>query len=333
MKAATSLTGTLGTLLFWNIINLWGAGAKVNIPRLKLTYKDLLTANRSVIFFGHRGFLDFRSMFLDEYRDELFIGAKDTLYSLQLDQPAIDAKEIYWPALPGQEQECALKGKDPFSDCANYVRVLHPYNRSHLLACGTGAFEPLCALVYMGHRGERAFRMEINSVENGRGKCPYDPNRPFASIFIGGELYTGLTADFLGRDPVIFRSLGSRSAMRTELDQRLLQDPKFVAAHLIPDNIDRDNDKVYFFFTEKAMESEGKVRAIYSRIGRICANDAGGQRALVNKWSTFIKARLICSVPGPDGIDTHFDELEDVFVLRTKDEKNPEIYAIFSTIR
>lgn len=39
MKAATSLTGTLGTLLFWNIINLWGAGAKVNIPRLKLTYK------------------------------------------------------------------------------------------------------------------------------------------------------------------------------------------------------------------------------------------------------------------------------------------------------
>ncbi|XP_032892920.1 semaphorin-3G-like isoform X2 [Amblyraja radiata] len=332
MKTATSLTGTLGTLLFWNIINLWGVGAKVNIPRLKLTYKDLQTANRSVIFFGHRGFLDFRSMFLDEYRDELFIGAKDTLYSLQLDQPAIDAKEIYWPALPGQEQECALKGKDPFSDCANYVRVLHPYNRSHLLACGTGAFEPLCALVYMGHRGERAFRMEVNSVENGRGKCPYDPNRPFASIFIGGELYSGLTADFLGRDPVIFRSLGSRSAMRTELDQRLLQDPKFVAAHLIPDNIDRDNDKVYFFFTEKAMESEGKARAIYSRIGRICANDAGGQRALVNKWSTFIKARLICSVPGPDGIDTHFDELEDVFVLRTKDEKNPEIYAIFSTI-
>lgn len=38
-------------------------------------------------------------------------------------------------------------------------------------------------------------------------------------------------------------------------------------------------------------------------------NDAGGQRVLVNKWSTFIKARLVCSVPGPHGIDTHFDEL------------------------
>lgn len=38
-------------------------------------------------------------------------------------------------------------------------------------------------------------------------------------------------------------------------------------------------------------------------------NDAGGQRVLVNKWSTFIKARLVCSVPGPHGIDTHFDHL------------------------
>lgn len=40
-----------------------------------------------------------------------------------------------------------------------------------------------------------------------------------------------------------------------------------------------------------------------------CQNDVGGQRVLVNKWSTFIKARLVCSVPGPHGIDTHFNQL------------------------
>uniref|UniRef100_A0A4W3JQG9 Sema domain, immunoglobulin domain (Ig), short basic domain, secreted, (semaphorin) 3bl n=1 Tax=Callorhinchus milii TaxID=7868 RepID=A0A4W3JQG9_CALMI len=295
---------------------------------------NLLMTNRSVIFFGFRGFLDFRSMFLDEYHDRLFIGAKDTIYSIQLDRGHMDrdTKEIYWPPLSGQREECALKGKDPFTECANYVRVLHPYNRTHLLACGTGAFEPVCGFVNVGHRGEHMFAMEPAGVRNGRGKCPHDPNRPFASTLVGGELYSGLTADFLGRDPVIFRSLGPRSAMRTELDQRLLQDPKFVAAHLIPDTDDKDNNKVYFFFTEKALESEGKSRAVYSRIGRVCANDAGGQRVLVNKWSTFIKTRLICSVPGPEGIDTDFDDLVDVFLLRTKDEKNPEIYGIFSTI-
>lgn len=30
---------------------------------------------------------------------------------------------------------------------------------------------------------------------------------------------------------------------------------------------------------------------------------------LVNRWSSFLKTRLICSVAGPNGIDTHFDDL------------------------
>lgn len=42
----------------------------------------------------------------------------------------------------------------------------------------------------------------------------------------GGELYTGLTADFLGRDSVILRSLGHRSPMRTETDQKILHGNK-----------------------------------------------------------------------------------------------------------
>lgn len=34
------------------------------------------------------------------------------------------------------------------------MRVLQPHNRTHLLACGTGAFQPICALIAVGHRGE-----------------------------------------------------------------------------------------------------------------------------------------------------------------------------------
>lgn len=55
---------------------------------------DLLATNRSVLFLGHRGSLDFRSLYLDEYRDRLFIGGKDTLYSLRLDQTNMDVKEV-----------------------------------------------------------------------------------------------------------------------------------------------------------------------------------------------------------------------------------------------
>uniref|UniRef100_A0A673HEN0 Semaphorin-3G-like n=1 Tax=Sinocyclocheilus rhinocerous TaxID=307959 RepID=A0A673HEN0_9TELE len=238
------------------------------------------------------------------------------------------------PSLPGNREDCILKGKDPETECANFVRLLQPFNRTHLLACGTGAFQPVCAYVNVGQRGEHVFSLDRATVQNGRGKCPHDPKLPFASTFTGGELYSGLTADFLGRDSVILRGLGTRSPMRTETDQRILHEPRFIAAHLIPDSADRDDNKMYFFFTERATETAERdyEGAIHTRIGRLCVNDVGGQRVLVNKWSTFIKARLVCSVPGPHGIQTHFHQLEDVFLLRTKDETNPEIYAIFSTI-
>lgn len=48
-------------------------------------------------------------------------------------------------------------------------------------------------------------------------------------------------------------------------------------------------------------------------------NDFGGHRSLVNKWTTFLKARLICSVPGPNGIDTHFDELRKWLMFDAQD--------------
>uniref|UniRef100_A0A3P8SYD3 Sema domain, immunoglobulin domain (Ig), short basic domain, secreted, (semaphorin) 3bl n=1 Tax=Amphiprion percula TaxID=161767 RepID=A0A3P8SYD3_AMPPE len=308
------------------------SATKLNVPRLRLSYKDLLSTNRSSIFSGHHGQLSLTAVFLDEYRDRLFLGGKDVLYSLLLGPTSSESREIYWPPLPGNREDCIQTGKEPQTECANFVRLLQPYNRTHLLACGTGAFQPMCAFISVGHRGEHVFTMVPLNVENGRGKVPHDPSFPFASTFSGGELYTGLTADFLGRDSVIFRSMGGRSTMRTETDQKLLHDPKFIAAHLIPDNDDRDNDKVYFFFTEKATEAGDREGAIHTRVGRVCANDVGGQRVLVNKWSTFIKARLVCSVAGPHGIDTHFNQLEDVFLLRTKDERNPDVYAIFSTI-
>lgn len=56
----------------------------------------------------------------------------------------------------------------------------------------------------------------------------------------------------------------------------------------------------------------------------------GGQRSLVNKWTTFLKARLVCSVPGTEG-DTNFNQLQDVFLLSSRDRWTPLLYAVFST--
>ncbi|XP_072922579.1 semaphorin-3E-like [Hemitrygon akajei] len=301
-------------------------------PRLRLSFKELWELNRTRVFQGSRRMANLQTMLLDEYQEQLFLGARDLLCSLSLERIDEDYREIHWPGTESQMDSCRLKGRDPLSECANFVRVLHSYNRSHLLACGTGAFDPACSYIRVGRwREDRVFRLESQQIENGRNKCPYDPSKSCASILVGGQLYIGLYADFFGEDAAIFRSSDPYSTIRTEHDNRLLNEPKFVAAHLIADNDDRDDDKVYFFLTEKALESEGGNVAIYSRVARLCANDIGGQRVLVNKWSTFLKTRLICSVLGPNGIETHFDEMEDVFLLQTRDRRNPDVYILFRT--
>ncbi|XP_048410666.1 semaphorin-3E-like isoform X2 [Stegostoma tigrinum] len=328
----TSTTVVSLLLLFVLTLQYFSCSGDPRHPRLRLSHKELWELNRSMVFHGPRGFIDLQTVLLDEYQDRLFVGGRGLIYSLSLDHINKDYQEIYWPATKSQIEGCRIKGKDSMLECANFIRVLHSYNRSHLLACGTGAFDPGCAFIRAGRWAEdRIFKLESQQVEYGRNKCPFDPSKSCASTLVDGRLYIGLYTDFFGEDPAIFRSLGSPSTTRTEHDDRLLKEPKFVAAHLIADNDDRDDDKVYFFFTEKALEADGSSPARYSRVGRLCASDIGGQRVLVNKWSTFIKARLVCSVLGPNGIATHFDEMEDVFLLQTRDYKNPVIYVLFRT--
>uniref|UniRef100_A0A8C2RRP5 Semaphorin 3E n=1 Tax=Capra hircus TaxID=9925 RepID=A0A8C2RRP5_CAPHI len=327
--------GHLVTWLLWGyLLELWTGGhtADTPHPRLRLSHKELLDLNRTSVFHSRFGFLNLQTMLLDEYQERLFVGGKDLVYSLSLEHISSGYREIHWPSTALKTEECIMKGNDA-NECANYVRVLHHYNRTHLLTCGTGAFDPLCAFIRVGYHLEAPlFHLEPHRSERGRGRCPFDPSSSFISTLIGSELFAGLYSDYWGRDAAIFRSLGRLAQIRTEHDdERLLKEPKFVGSYMIPDNEDRDDNKVYFFFTEKALEAENSAHAIYTRVGRLCVNDMGGQRILVNKWSSFLKARLVCSVPGMNGIDTYFDELEDVFLLHTRDHKNPVIFGLFNT--
>lgn len=44
-----------------------------------------------------------------------------------------------------------------------------------------------------------------------------------------------------------------------------------MGSEVIPDNDDRDDDKVYFFFTELETDAEGVKKAVYTHVGRVCA--------------------------------------------------------------
>uniref|UniRef100_A0A8C2JWM0 Sema domain, immunoglobulin domain (Ig), short basic domain, secreted, (semaphorin) 3Fa n=1 Tax=Cyprinus carpio TaxID=7962 RepID=A0A8C2JWM0_CYPCA len=270
---------------------------------------------------------DYRILRMDEDHDRMYVGSKDYILSLDLNDINKEPLIIHWPVAPQRRTECVLSGKDINGECGNFIRLIEPWNRTHLYLCGTGAYNPICAYVDRGQR-EYIFRLEPGKVDSGKGKCPFDPKLNSVSALINGQLYAGVYIDFMGTDSAIFRTLGKHTAMRTDqYNSRWLHDPTFVHAQLIPDSAEKNDDKLYFFFREKASEM-GQTPMAQSRIGRICLNDDGGHCCLVNKWSTFLKARLICSVTGCDGIETHFDELrKSLFYLNTK---NPVIYGVFS---
>uniref|UniRef100_A0A3Q2YVF7 Sema domain, immunoglobulin domain (Ig), short basic domain, secreted, (semaphorin) 3E n=1 Tax=Hippocampus comes TaxID=109280 RepID=A0A3Q2YVF7_HIPCM len=270
------------------------------MSRVDIIATELWQLNRTWVFQGNGVPLQPQTMLLDEGHERLYVGAKNALFSLSLDQVNTQHREIQWASSELQIEECLRKGREKM-ECANYIKVLQQYNQTHLLVCGTASFNPICAWVHVGHTGK------VSPCSTDVGAC----------LFVsGGELYVGLYTDYWENDAALCR-LNNRTYTRTERDDRQqLNEPRFVGSAVIPDNDDKDDDKVYFFFTEREVDAEGLYKAVYTRVGRVCANDQGGQRMLVNRWSSFLKTRLICSVAGPDGIDTHFDQLgEDMWYI------------------
>ncbi|GBP15407.1 Semaphorin-1A, partial [Eumeta japonica] len=121
-----------------------------------------------------------------------------------------------------------------------------------------------------------------------------------------GKLYTATAADFSGTDPLVYRE-----PVRTERsDLRLLNDPSFVGAVAT------------------------QTHAIYSRVARVCINDKGGPHTYSDRWTSFFKARLNCSIPGE--YPFYFDEIQSSSelisgVYGSGNGKNDILYAVFST--
>ncbi|NXF20506.1 SEM3A protein, partial [Rhodinocichla rosea] len=290
---------------------------KNNVPRLKLSYKEMLESNNVINFNGLANSSSYHTFLLDEERGRLYVGAKDHIFSFNL----VNIKEyqkIVWPVSHSRRDECKWAGKDIVVS-TNLFSVLKAYNQTHLYACGTGAFHPVCTYIE-----DNIFRMEKKKKKKRRGKSPYDPKKKKKKLLVA--------ADFMEKKKKKNRTLGHHHPKKKKKkNSRWLNDPRFVSAHLIPESDNPEDDKIYFFFRENAIDGEHTGKATHARIGQICKNDFGGHRSLVNKWTTFLKARLICSVPGPNGIDTHFDELQDVFLMNSKDPKNPIVYGVFTT--
>ncbi|XP_066492146.1 semaphorin-4B [Tiliqua scincoides] len=307
--------------------------AEGTVPRLSLPYGS---PHRLLNHFETPAVNNYTTLVLNPEGSVLYAGAREMLLALQTSAffPGPQHRLLPWGAEQAKKDQCAFKGKDLQRDCHNYIKILLLLNDTHLYTCGTSAFSPTCAYIELPD-----FRLKQDAsgkpiLEDGKGRCPFDPEYKSTAILVDGELYTGTVSNFQGNEPTISRSHGRRPAIKTENSLNWLQDPSFVGSaylreSLPPSSPQGDDDKVYFFFSESGKEFDFFEDTIVSRIARVCKGDMGGERVLQRRWTTFLKAQLLCSRP-EDGFP--FNVLQDVFVL-TPGEHWPDtlFYGVFTS--
>ncbi|KAI7791369.1 semaphorin-4E [Triplophysa rosa] len=288
-------------------------------PRKTVEYED-----NHAITFKEKGIWNYSTMLIREDLGLLMLGAREAVYALDINDISVAKSKVLWKVTEEKQQECISKGKHPDIDCHNYIRMLHQMNDSVMYVCGTNAFNPTCDYITYG---DGQLKLE-EKQEEGRGKCPFDPFQRSSSVMIDQELYSATSYNFLGSEPVILRN--SPVSLRTVIKSSWLNEPNFIYMDVVPESENSpegDDDKIYMFFNENAIEYDFYSKLLVSRVAKVCKGDMGGQRTLQRKWTSFLKARLDCSVPEPSLPYI----IQDVFHARHKKWRNSIFYAIFTS--
>ncbi|XP_029941429.1 semaphorin-4E-like [Salarias fasciatus] len=218
-----------------------------------------------------------------------------------------------------------MKGKSS-KKCKNFIRATYTLKSGKMLVCGTNAFSPSCD--YMTVTDE-TISLDGNQMSV-KGTIPFDPSDRFTSLMNDDTLFSATSANFLGTE-MVFQKHGpipGQNAIKTEMKQSLLSEPNMISVNLVEASKDSDNgedDQVFLFFTEKAME-EQPADLLVSRVARVCKSDLGGKKILQKKWSSFIKARLDCPFGDSSAL------VQDVFLLKNQTNwKDSIFYATFTS--
>uniref|UniRef100_A0A5F5PHG9 Semaphorin 6A n=1 Tax=Equus caballus TaxID=9796 RepID=A0A5F5PHG9_HORSE len=311
-------------LLYFTLLHFAGAGFPEDSEPISISHGNY--TKQYPVFVGHkpgrnttqRHKLDIQMIMI--MNRTLYIAARDHIYTVDIDTSHTEeiycSKKLTWKSRQADVDTCRMKGKHK-DECHNFIKVLLKKNDDTLFVCGTNAFNPSC----------RNYKMDtlepFGDEFSGMARCPYDAKHANVALFADGKLYSATVTDFLAIDAVIYRSLGDSPTLRTvKHDSKWLKEPYFVQA------VDY-GDYIYFFFREIAVEYNTMGKVVFPRVAQVCKNDMGGsQRVLEKQWTSFLKARLNCSVPG----DSHFyfnilQAVTDVIHINGRDV----VLATFST--
>uniref|UniRef100_A0A8K9USQ2 Sema domain-containing protein n=1 Tax=Oncorhynchus mykiss TaxID=8022 RepID=A0A8K9USQ2_ONCMY len=311
-------------LLYFTLLQIAGAGFPEDSEPISISHGNY--TRQYPAFVGHkpgrnntqRHKLDIQLVMI--MNRTLYIAARDHIYTVDTDtansEEIFFSKKLTWKSRQADVDTCRMKGKHK-DECHNFIKVLLQQNDDSLFVCGTNAFNPSC----------RTYKMDtmdaVGEDISGMARCPYDAKHSNVALFADGKLYSATVTDFLAIDAVIYRSLGDSPTLRTvKHDSKCLKEPYFVQAV-------NYGEFIYFFYREIGMEYNTMGKVVFPRVARVCKNDKGGsQRVLEKQWTSFLKTRLNCSIPG----DSHFyfnilQAVTDVIHINGRDV----VMATFST--
>lgn len=213
-------------------------------------------------------------------------------------------------------------------ECHNFITTLLPiptsnYKEKHILVCGTNAYSPECEI--------RRISDSFDPVSRSISLNAFSPYWNTTSLITSsGAFFYGGPLDLRGIDSSIIKQkkiFPSKSPLAAYTDRRIVRsaqhDSKWISADANFVFSFEYDQHVYFLFRETAVEYLNVGKRVYSRIGRVCKDDPG----LREHWTSFLKARINCSLPG--AFPFYFDEIQSVDIIWN--DGTPTLYAIFNT--
>ncbi|XP_062847783.1 semaphorin-7A isoform X3 [Trichomycterus rosablanca] len=209
------------------------------------------------------------------------------------------------------------------SSCENVVTVIEEFQNS-ILVCGTNGEQPACwNLPHIENNQSRT----VGDSTDGSGISPYTYSQNSLSLVVDGELYAAAPLYKDGSSLQFRRKAGKQ--IQVWMHDPWIIEPTFISAFVARRYDDPTNEKIYVLFREKNSDSSPEADPWISRVARICKVDKGGPKNyLQHIWTSFLKARLVCSIPGEP---LYFNRLRDVFVLHSENWRDSVVYALFSS--
>ncbi|CAD6186310.1 unnamed protein product [Caenorhabditis auriculariae] len=275
---------------------------------------------------------EFRELLIDVKAGAVFVGAEGAVYRLwaynvnDTNENSFTKKTL--SLTETEETECRAMGNTE-QMCRPSTRFISLFNGfESLYVCSSVGMKPeIRVLDAVTLKDQQEPRTEI-------GICAPDETVNSTAVIVEWgnpddimSVYSGIRTGMAGENHLIYRPplvKNGRQAypnIRTiYTDNKWLNEPQFVASFEVAAH-------VFFFFREIAYENAFGDRIVHSRIARVCKKDMGGRNVLRQVWTSFLKARLNCSISAD--YPFYFDHIQSVAKVEKNGETN--FYASFST--